>query len=276
MDNVRPSTDSSTPELVSVIVPCFNAAAFLKGTLESVLAQAHTNIELIVVDDRSTDASVEIVRTLMANDRRVVLIEMDRNTGAPAAPRNAGVRAARGDWVAFLDADDLWHPRKLEHQMRALRATGAQMCSTQMRDLRPGEAAIFLEPPPECAMQPISLLMQLTKYRTPTSSIVVRRDLIARIPFNEDLRYKAREDTDCFIRAHEYFAHSIKLLFPFVLYRVQGSQISGNKLRMVRRHLYMLRQYRLRSGAGLGIRAYYFTASHFVLSVYFRAIRRML
>jgi len=276
MDNVRPPTDTSTAELVSVIVPCFNAAAFLKGTLESVLEQSHTDIELIVVDDRSTDASVEIVRTLMANDRRVVLIEMDRNTGAPAAPRNAGVRAARGDWVAFLDADDLWHPRKLEYQMRALRVTGAQMCSTQMRDLRPGEAAVFREPPPECATQPISLLMQLTKYRTPTSSIVVRRDLIARIPFNEDLRYKAREDTDCFIRAHEYFAHSIKLLFPFVLYRVQDSQISGNKLRMVRRHLHMLRHYRLRSGAGLGIRAYYFTATHFGLSVYFRAIRRVL
>jgi teichuronic acid biosynthesis glycosyltransferase TuaG len=118
--------------------------------------------------------------------------------------------------------------------------------------------------------------MQLTKYRTPTSSIVVRRDLITRIPFNEDLRFKAREDTDCFIRAHEYMEDSVKLLFPFVLYRVQDSQISGNKLRMVRRHLDMLKRYRLRSGAGLGVKAYYFTLTHFVLSVYFRAFRRML
>lgn len=276
MDNVRPSTDISTAELVSVIVPCFNAAAFLKGTLESVLAQSHTNIELIVVDDRSTDASVEIVRTLMANDRRLVLIEMDRNTGAPAAPRNAGVRAARGAWLAFLDADDLWHPRKLEFQMRALRQTGAQLCSTQMRDLHPGELAVFRDPPPECAIQRIDLRMQLVKYRTPTSSIVVLRELMSRVQFNEDLRFKAREDTDCFIRVHEYIDYSIKLLFPLVLYRMQDSQISGNKLKMVSRHLHMLKQYRLRSGESLGLKAYYFTFTHFACSLYFRGIRRML
>jgi teichuronic acid biosynthesis glycosyltransferase TuaG len=61
-----------------------------------------------------------------------------------------------------------------------------------------------------------------------------------------------------------------------VLYRVQDCQISGNKLKMVRRHLFMLRRYRLRFGAGLVMKAYYFTAINFALSVYFRAIRRML
>jgi teichuronic acid biosynthesis glycosyltransferase TuaG len=263
-------------ELVSVIVPCFNAAAFITDTLRSVLAQSYESLQLIVVDDRSTDDSAQIVRSLATADPRVSLIEMPANTGAPAAPRNAGVRAARGDWVAFLDADDLWHPRKLEFQLRALRLTGAQMCSTRMRDLRPGEQVVFQEPRAECRTQRIDLKMQLTKYRTPTSSIVVRRDLMMRIPFNEDLRFKAREDTDCFIRAHEYFEHSIKLLFPFVLYRLQDTQISGNKLRMVSRHLNMLKRYRLRSGAGLGVKAYYFTATHFALAVYFRTFRRML
>lgn len=266
----------SQDDLVSVIIPCFNAAAFIADTVNSVLAQTYLNFELIVVDDCSTDDSAEILRALAGTDPRVVLARMTKNTGAPAAPRNVGVRAARGGWVAFLDADDLWHPRKLEYQMRALQASGALMCSTQMRDLRPDETPVFREPPPECATQRISLRMQLTKYRTPTSSIVVRRDLITQIPFNEDRRLKAREDTDCFTRAHEYFEHSIKLLFPFVLYRLQDSQISGNKLKMVRRHLHMLRRYRLRSGAGLGIKAYYFTATHFMLSVYFRALRRIL
>lgn len=276
MDSVRTSTDTSMAELVSVIVPCFNAAAFLRGTLESVLAQTHTRVELIVVDDRSTDASVEIARELMATDRRVALIEMDRNTGAPAAPRNVGVRAAQGTWLAFLDADDLWHPRKLEFQMRALQETGAHMCSTQMRDFHSGEPPAFSDPPPECAIQPIDLRMQLLKYRTPTSSIVVHRELMSRVRFNEDLRFKAREDTDCFIRVHEYIDHSIKLLYPFVLYRMQDSQISGNKLRMVSRHLNMLKQYRLRSGESLGLKAYYFTFTHFAGSLYFRGIRRML
>ena len=261
---------------MSIVIPCFNAAQFLEQTIQSVLAQSYERTELIVVDDRSTDASADMVRAFMRRDARVRLIEMPRNTGAPAAPRNAGVRAARGAWVAFLDADDIWHPRKLEFQMRALLAAGAQMCSTQMRDLRPGERPLFPDPPSECARQRIDLRMQLTKYRTPTSSIVVRRELIMKIPFNEDLSFKAREDTDCFIRVHEYTEHSVKLLFPFVLYRVQESQISGNKLKMVFRHLNMLKRYRLRSGAGLGIKAYYFTLTHFTLALYFRTIRRML
>jgi teichuronic acid biosynthesis glycosyltransferase TuaG len=263
-------------ELVSVIIPCFNAAACIADTVDSVLGQTYRNLELIVVDDRSTDNSVQLVHARAGSDPRVTLIEMPRNTGAPAGPRNVGVRAARGAWVAFLDADDLWHPRKLEYQMRALLGGGALMCSTRMRDLQPGERPVFPEPTQACAVQRINLNMQLTKYRTPTSSIVIRRDLMAKLPFNEDLSFKAREDTDCFIRAHEYIEHSLKLIFPFVLYRVQDSQISGNKLRMVGRHLHMLKQYRFRSGADLGLKAYYYTLTHFAMSLYFRAFRRML
>lgn len=279
LDNVLAETapvDWPRTELVSVVIPCFNGAAFLEQTVSSVLAQSYTSFEVIVVDDRSTDRSVQIVRDFIDRDARVKLIEMSRNTGAPAAPRNAGVRAARGTWVAFLDADDVWHPRKLEYQMRSLQKSGARMCSTRMRDLRTDARVDFSEPPAQCAMQRIDLHMQLLKYRTPTSSIVISRELAVANPFNEDLRFKAREDTDCFIRVHEYMDHSIKLLYPFVLYRMQHSQISGNKLRMASRHLNMLKCYRFRSGAALGLRAYYFTFTHFVGSLYLRAIRRML
>ena len=99
---------------------------------------------------------------------------------------------------------------------------------------------------------------------------------MTKIPFNEDLRFKAREDSECFIRAHEYMSDSIKVLFPFVLYRLQDAQISGNKLWMMLRHLHMLKRYRMRSGAGFGVKAYYFTLTHFALAIYLRASRRML
>jgi hypothetical protein len=94
--------------------------------------------------------------------------------------------------------------------------------------------------------------------------------------FKKELEFKAREDTDCFIRVHEYVDSSVKLLHPFVFYRLQGKQISGNKARMVYRHFNMLKKYRLRSGATLGIGAYVFTVTHFVISVYYRLIRKML
>ncbi len=263
------------PDLVSVVVPCHNAGTFLDRTLESVLGQTHRRLELIVVDDKSGDDSVAIVRRWQERDGRVELIELARNHGAPAHPRNVGVARARGRWVAFLDADDVWHPRKLECQLAALRDHGALMCSTRMRDFRAEREIIFAEPV-AVPVERVTLLRQLVKYRTPTSSIVIDRDLAGRLPFNEDLAFKAREDTDCFIRVHEYIDFSIKLRHPFLFYRQQVGQISGNKWRMVPRHLAMLKAYRFRSGRRLGPLAHGFTLTHFAASLWLRLVRRTL
>lgn len=268
--------DLSRNELVSVVVPCFNAAKFISGTIESVRRQTFENFEIIVVDDLSTDDTVQVVKAFCLLDSRVRLIELPNNNGAPAIPRNVGIQAARGGWIAFLDADDIWHPHKLEMQMRALAEHGVQMCSTQMRDFHDEREILFSAPPEQPRIERISLTQQLLKYRTPTSSIVIRRDLICRHPFNEDLSYKAREDTDCFTRVHEYMPFSIKIAYPLVSYRLQASQISGNKWRMVGKHLAMLKKYRLKSGQGLGFMAYVYTFTHFFASIYIRSIRRML
>jgi teichuronic acid biosynthesis glycosyltransferase TuaG len=261
--------------LVSVVVPCFNAAAFLPRTLSSVLAQSHKALELIVVDDASTDNSADVVRAYAQRDDRVVLVQRTKNAGTPGAPRNDGVARARGEWIAFLDADDLWHPLKLELQLRALREHQAVLCSTSMVDFV-DESEIVVSPPGEPRIQRVDLGMQLRKYRTPTSSIVAQRDLMRRLPFNEAVGYKAREDTDCFIRAHEEIPYSIKILHPLVFYRQQAAQISGNKWRMVARHLTMLKKYRLKSGQGLGVMAYVYTMTHFLASIYLRWFRRIL
>lgn len=266
---------ASSNDLVTVVIPCFNAARFIGRTIESVLAQTYAPLEVIVVDDRSTDDSVELVRVHARRDARVRLIERARNAGAPAAPRNTGVAAARGRWVAFLDADDIWHPDKLRLQMQALREHGARMCSTQMKDFR-HESEIVMTEPQAPRVSRITMTQQLLKYRTPTSSIVADRELLLAHPFNEDLSYKAREDTDCFIRLHEYMPHSIKIEHPLVFYRLQANQISGDKWKMVSRHLAMLRKYRTKTGQDLGAMAYVYTATHFLASIYIRMIRRML
>jgi len=272
---VRGAQAAEAP-LVSVVIPCFNAVAYVEATIESVLRQSWTALEVIVVDDKSTDATVQVVTAIAARDARVRLIELPRNHGAPAAPRNLGVAAARGEWIAFLDADDLWHPRKLELQLLALHERSAVMCSTQMRDFH-DESEIVIEPPPARPhIELITLTTQLLKYRTPTSSIVARRELVQRHPFNEDLSYKAREDTDCFIRVHEEMPFSIKIAHPLVFYRQQANQISGNKWKMVGRHLAMLKKYRFKSGKGLGPMAYVYTFTHFAASIYLRLFRRML
>lgn len=272
MTNSTAGLGAHWPQLVSVVIPCFNAQAYLAATIDSVLHQTWRDLEVVVVDDCSTDDSAAVVSAFAQRDPRVSLIRMPHNHGAPAAPRNAGVAAARGTWVAFLDADDVWHPRKLELQMQALREQGATMCSTQMKDFR-DDSEIDFTPPGAPRVERIDFGMQLRKYRTPTSSIVVRRDLMLAQRFNEDPSYKAREDTDLFICVHEHMPYSVKLMHPLVFYRLQASQISGNKLKMVRRHLSMLQKYRRRSGASLGAMAYVYTCTHFVASVYLRLMR---
>ena len=119
---ISPPAPTSTPfPRISVVIPAFNREATIRGAIESVLAQSFTDFEVLVVDDASTDATVEAVRNVA--DPRVRLLANPRNMGAGAA-RNTGLHAARGDWVAFQDSDDEWLPRKLERQMARLDAPG--------------------------------------------------------------------------------------------------------------------------------------------------------
>ncbi len=111
--------------LVSIIVPAFNAAATVAATLRSVCGQTHENLEIIVVDDGSTDETAEIVAAIAANDPRVRLVRQT-NRGLVSA-RNAGIEAARGKFIAPVDADDLWHPEKIEAQLAAMRSADAGM-----------------------------------------------------------------------------------------------------------------------------------------------------
>ncbi len=103
--------------LVSVIVPVYNGRAYIGAALESLRAQTYADWEALVVDDGSTDGSAEIVRGFGRGDARIAL-HQQANRGLPAA-RNAGIRRAGGEFVAFLDADDLWLPHKLERQVDA-------------------------------------------------------------------------------------------------------------------------------------------------------------
>ncbi|MEO6256536.1 MAG: glycosyltransferase [Sphingomicrobium sp.] len=105
-------------DLVSVIIPAFNAAATIDQTLRSVRGQTHQNIEIIVVDDGSSDATLDIVERHRRDDPRV-LIERQSANGGPSAARNRAIALSTGNYIAPLDADDLWRPDKLARQLDA-------------------------------------------------------------------------------------------------------------------------------------------------------------
>lgn len=101
---------------VSIIMPNFNCEKFLDETITSVINQTYTNWELLIVDDCSTDKSVEVIKNYCEKDKRINLFINEKNSGA-AASRNLALREASGKWIAFLDSDDLWLPEKLEKQL---------------------------------------------------------------------------------------------------------------------------------------------------------------
>jgi len=108
--------------LVSVLIPAHNAHRFLECALGSVQNQTYTNVEILVVDDGSDDGTADLVRTLAADDPRIQLFRQS-NQGVAAA-RNRALAEAQGPYVAPLDADDIWFPRKLEWQVARMQETG--------------------------------------------------------------------------------------------------------------------------------------------------------
>lgn len=106
--------------LVSVITPCYNAASVISQTIDSVLSQTYTNWEMIIVDDCSTDNSFEIIKEYAEIDGRVKYLKTKLASGGPSLPRNIGLDYSKGEYVAFLDSDDVWLPTKLEEQLQFL------------------------------------------------------------------------------------------------------------------------------------------------------------
>lgn len=113
------------PPLVSVTMPAYNAERFIGAALESVLSQTYRNIEVLVVDDGSTDGTADIVLRFAARDPRVILLRQ-LNKGVAAA-RNAAIRAARGAFIAPIDSDDVWSPQKIEKQVARMLASSSRV-----------------------------------------------------------------------------------------------------------------------------------------------------
>ncbi|APY11008.1 glycosyl transferase [Seonamhaeicola sp. S2-3] len=112
---------------VSIITPTYNSESFIKQTITSILNQTYTNWELILVDDASTDKTVEIINQFLKTNPQISLLQNSKNRGA-AISRNKGIEAAKGDFIAFLDADDLWKPDKLKKQIKFMQDNEADVC----------------------------------------------------------------------------------------------------------------------------------------------------
>jgi len=171
-DSNRLPEPSENPR-VSVVIPVFNAKGHLGRAVSSALNQSMDSLEVIVVDDASTDGSIE---ELSVDDPRLIVISLEVNSGSPARPRNIALSQAKGEWVAFLDADDVWQSKKLEYQLALLHESGMSASSTNALKVSSGaEDEMFFNHCPNI----IDLRMLLKRNLIITSSFIVNRELLA-------------------------------------------------------------------------------------------------
>lgn len=214
------------PPLVSVVIPTYNYARYVGEAVESALAQTYPAVEVIVVDDGSTDDTRE---RLAKYGDRIRYIYQD-NAGLSAA-RNTGILAATGSFVAFLDSDDAFHPKKLELQVRLLLSDPSLgLISTQSYS---DEPVVWKDILPETVpSRCITLKQKVLSTRFAPSSVIVRRECFDRIGlFDTSLR--SAEDRDMWIRIAAQYPMA-RLDCPLTWYRITPGSMSQNPERMER------------------------------------------
>ena len=188
--------------LVSVIVGVYNKERFIGECLRSVLAQTHTNWELIVVDDASTDNSLAEAERAIAGDSRMRILRRKTNSGHPGVARNEGIRAARGTYIAFLDADDVWKPEKLSAQTAYMEShpeypfthTRCEEIDAEGRPLGIRHGGIY-PPNGDC------LKALLTHCFVCTSSVMIHKALLEEVGcFSEEKCFRSGQDYEFFVR----------------------------------------------------------------------------
>lgn len=211
--------------LISVVIPTYNYRKYVVEAIESVLAQSYQPLEVIVADDGSTDGTGEELARY--GDR--IRYFYQENRGLPAA-RNLGIRAAGGEYVAFLDSDDLWQPTKLERQMAVMERdprVGVVFCEFECWDLVSGETRRG-----SCRADVRGDIRRKLLHKNcvtgSASAVLVRRGCFDKVGlFDEALR--SAEDWDLWIRiSREY--HFDYVLEPLVILRVHGGNMHKKKI----------------------------------------------
>jgi glycosyltransferase involved in cell wall biosynthesis len=222
--------------LVSVVIPAFNAERTLQETLESAAAQSWRAIEIIIVDDGSSDRTGEIARQFCSREPRARIVRQS-NLGEAGA-RNKGIAEARGDWIAPLDADDLWHPEKIERQLEAGRRDsriGLVYCWSRHID----SCGRVTGAAPCSRMQGSVLRDHLqANFIGNGSAPLIRTELLRDLSYNTRLDACADYLLQLELAMRTWFA-----LVPgyLVAYRVTGTNISSDAVRMSAGHIVMYR-----------------------------------
>ncbi|MGB5144047.1 MAG: glycosyltransferase family 2 protein [Shewanella indica] len=219
--------------LVSIVIPLYNAENYIEETLLSIANQAYSNYEVIVVDNASTDSSLDVVNKIAEKLNNITVISCSSNSGGPAKPRNLGIEAANGKYVAFLDSDDVWYPDKLEKQVDLMNRSTLDFVGSRMTPVDDTGNILtsklsFLDNFLGVKVKHCSLTNLMMRNNVITSSVLIRKSAIKHIRFNEADVFKCVEDYLFWLEllssnSGQYFIFPEKL----VKYRISTESLSN-------------------------------------------------
>lgn len=212
--------------MVSVIMPAYNSARFIMDSIRSVQEQTYTNWEILVINDASVDQTGEKVKQIMANDDRIKLFNNTNNLGAGFC-RNKGIKASKGDYIAFLDADDLWKPKKLKTQLKFMEENRLAVCfSSYERISENGKSRGEI----------VEALPFLTYQKLEKANYIGNLTGIyhtAGIGKIYGPQIRKRQDWGLWLAAVKKGGTAKSIREPLAVYRVRKNSVSGNKLAML-------------------------------------------
>ena len=244
------TANSAAPPKVSVVIPCFNAGQWLATSVTSALTQTHRDLEVVIVDDGSEDNSLEVAQRLAKSDTRVRVLARGR-AGVEEA-RNLGIREGKGEWIAFLDADDWWESNKLKAQLSlAAVREELQLIGTYGRywsqDGRRSAGALKLGPISDDDLAQLRLRFKPIWLLTP--SVLAKRSALLSIGgFNVEFG-GAAEDLDLWTRL-AYTHHAAVVPEPLTNVRVSANSASMKRFSDIQRHTLWIRENLRRSQFG--------------------------
>lgn len=210
--------------LVSIIMPSYNAAQFIAESIESVLAQTYVDWELLITDDCSKDQTLEIAQSYEREDPRIKVFALPINSGAATA-RNHSLANAKGEYIAFLDSDDLWKPTKLERQLDFM-LTGDYAFTFTNYELMDEDGHLLSK---ELKMpQSLSYNQYLRNTAIGCLTVVVNREKIGDFSM---LNIRAAEDMSTWLRFLKKVGKAYALKENLATYRLVGNSVSSKKLK---------------------------------------------
>ena len=209
--------------LVSIITPVYQAERFIEQTILSVKAQTYQNWELILVDDCSSDKSAEIINKYKADDNRILYYRLETNSGAAVA-RNTAIKYAEGEYMAFLDSDDLWAPEKLSRQIAFMTEKNCAFSFTRINFIN---ASGNIEKSNVLIPEKVNYQHLLRETVIATSTVLINRNFFPN--FTMPLR-RGGQDYATWLKLLRHTDYAYGLNECLTSYRISSNSLSSNKL----------------------------------------------